>query len=112
MKFKLLKELQQKAKEISINELKNMTPERLMKLLCVNKRELEELVNYLHSKCVLDYKYRFTCNCGYEYTIYERKIKKELLYCPNCEMEISKDNIINTGWIIYNINKEELMKLK
>lgn len=112
MRTQLLKNLQQKAKKISSNEFKNMTPERLMRLLCIDKKGVKEFTSYLHSEYVLDYKYKFTCSCGCECTAYERKIKKVPFHCPNCEMEISSSEIMRKSWIIYNIDKNEMLKLQ
>lgn len=113
MNQKLLKKLQVKAKIMSVNELKNITPERLMNLLNIDKIMLKEFTKYLHDKHVLSYKYKFKCvNCGLDCTAYEMKIKRSIYKCCNCEYEIPNDVIIKKSWIIYNIDKEEMINLE
>lgn len=112
MNQQLLKNFQEQAKRKSVNELKSITPDRLMNLLKIDKYTVKKFVEYLHNKHVLSYKYNFKCvNCGEDCTAYEIKLKKCIYKCSNCGDEISNEVIVKKSWIIYNVEKEELMNL-
>lgn len=112
MKSQLLKKLQEKAKQISVSEFKNMAPDRLMNLLQIDKKEVKEFIEFLHDECVLDYKYKFKCeNCSGSCTAYEKMLKKQAFICPKFGQEVSNTEIIKRSWIIYSIDKEEMLGL-
>lgn len=112
MESQLLKKLQEKAKQISVSEFKNMTPDRLMNLLQVDRGEIKEFTTFLHDEYVLDYKYKFKCeNCSGSCIAYEKKLKKKAFICPKYGQEVSNNEIIKRSWIVYNIDKKEMLRL-
>ncbi|MBU3101694.1 MULTISPECIES: TIR domain-containing protein [Clostridium] len=113
MNLSLLKDLQKFAKYLSVNELKNIKPEKLMAILHTDKATTKAFVQYLHDEGVLSYKYVFKCpNCVQECTAYERKLKKSPYCCNFCGDEISNATIIKKSWLIYNIDKNEMMNIQ
>lgn len=113
MRKSLLKKLKDVSQKMSVNELKNLTPGRLMDLLNVDKHEIKEFADYLHKEKVLTYKYDFKCDvCGIDCTAYERNIKKQTYKCKNCGLEVSNSEILKKAWITYSINKFEVMELE
>lgn len=112
MRKNLLKQLKNIGKNMSVSELKGISPGRLMDLLNIDKIEMKDFANYLHREDVLSYKYDFRCNnCGIDCTAYEKKIKRNTYICKNCGTEIINDIIMEKGWIIYSIDKDEMMRL-
>ncbi|SHJ43609.1 Predicted nucleotide-binding protein containing TIR-like domain-containing protein [Clostridium amylolyticum] len=112
MKKNLLTQLKDIGKNMSVNELKNISPGRLMDLLNIDKAQMKDFADYLHKEYVLSYKYDFKCNnCGANCIAYERKIKSNIYICKSCCAEIENDVILKKGWITYNIDKNEMMGL-
>jgi predicted nucleotide-binding protein len=98
---------------MSVSELKNITPGRLIDLLDIDKIEMKEFADYLHEKKVLTYKFDFKCDvCGGNCTAYERILKKQTYKCKNCDAEISNSTILEHSWITYNIDKFETIELE
>lgn len=113
MRKSLLKELKSIVQRMSVNELKNITPGRLMDLLSIDKIEMKEFADYLHKEKVLTYKYDFKCDvCGKNCTAYERTLKKQIYKCKNCDTEISNSTILKHSWVTYSIDKFEIMELE
>lgn len=113
MNLDLLQKLQKLAKKMSVNELKNMDAERLIEILNIDKKEMKVFADELFYEKVLSYKYNFKCPiCNNNCTAYEKKIRKDMYICPQCGEGISNEFIIQHGWIIYCIEKKDLLDLQ
>ena len=84
-----------------------------MDILHVDKATIKAFAQYLHDEGVLNYKYEFKCiNCGQECTAYERKLKKNIYCCNTCGYAISNAIIIKKSWMIYSIDKNEMINIQ
>lgn len=113
MKQNMMEKLIQKVKEQSVNSLGNIYPEDIIDWLEGSKLEVKKLINYLHKKRVILYKYKLKCKCGEVCTIYEKKgICKQKLYCEICGEEYSVGDIKEQLEIVYEIDKKALLSLE
>lgn len=72
-----------------------------------------ESAEELHIEGLLSYKYDFKCpSCNKDYTAYERMLKKTPYYCDKCGELISHEIISEKSWMIYSINKNELLNFQ
>lgn len=109
----LLMKIQNYARKMSVNELKNIKAERLMNILDISKSTMKLFAEELHIESLLSYKYDFKCpSCNKDCTAYERMLKKQPYYCDKCEELISHDVISDKSWMIYSINKNELLNFQ
>lgn len=110
MNQELLIKMQNYAKKMSVNELKNIKAERLMDILESDKNVMKSFAAELHNEGILSYKYDFKCpNCNKDCTAYERVLKKEEYYCGKCGQLVPDEVIGKKSWMIYSINKNELL---
>lgn len=113
MKQNLINRLQQIIKWQSVNSLGNVYPDEIVKWLDISGTEAKEVIRELHDQRVLLYKYKLKCSCGEICTIYEKKlIHDQSAYCEICGKEIFLDDIREKAYIVYEIDKEELMNLE
>lgn len=113
MNQELLIKIQNYAKKMSVNELKNIKAERLMNILDINKSTMKLFAEELHIEGLLSYKYDFKCpSCNKDCTAYERMLKKQPYYCNKCGELISHEIISKKSWMIYSINKNELLNFQ
>ena len=112
-KKNLLKKIQEKVKEQSVNSLGNLYPEDIIGWLKVSEEDTKEFINYLHSQRVLFFKYRIKCDCGEKNVVYENILARaKNLYCNVCGYEFCRQDIEERTEIIYEIDKEELLSLE
>lgn len=110
MKMELMKKLQMKIEEMSVNSLTNIHPERLMQWMNIPHNDFLQFVDELYKERLISYKYLFKCTCGNECTVYHQKILRELYICKECGSEYSIDMISKKAKIVYDLDKYEIMK--
>ncbi len=110
MNQQLLKRLQVVIKDVSVNSLTGIYPEQLVELLGAPQSEVKQLVDDMFLERMILYKYRLQCSCGNTCTMYLRKIQKEPYICKECEQEYAVADISQRGTLLYELDKEEIMK--
>ena len=112
MRQNLISKMQKIVKSQSVNSLGNVYPDEIIEWLDISGVEAKELINELHEERIVSYKYKLKCSCGEICTIYEKKlIHNPNAYCEICGREISLDDIKEKAYIVYEINKKELLDL-
>ena len=113
MKQNLISRLQKIVKSQSVNSLGNMYPDKIVEWLGTSRAEAKELIRDLHDQRIILYKYKLKCSCGEICTIYEKKlIHDQSVYCEVCGRKIFLEDIKENAYIVYEIDKEELMNLE
>lgn len=113
MNQNLINRLQKIVKSQSVNSLTSVYPDKFVEWLGASRTEAKEVVSELHNQRILLYKYELKCSCGEICTIYEKRlIHDKSAYCEICGKEISLSDINKRAYIVYEIDKEELMNLE
>lgn len=113
MNQNLINRLQKRVKLQSVNSLGNVYPDDVVEWLGTSRVEAKEVIRELHDQRIVLYKYKLKCSCGEICTIYEKKlIHDQSIYCEICGKEIFLDDIKENAYIVYEIDKEELMNLE
>lgn len=108
-----LKKLQEETKRRSVNSLGNLYPDDIANWIEATDEETKEFVDFLHNQRVLSYRYRMKCDCSERIIIYESQlIRGKPLYCDLCGHEFSRQEIREKSEIVYEIDKEELLRLE
>lgn len=97
---------------MSVNKVKNLRPSQLQRLLEIDDKSLEHMIQELHNSRIIKYKYNFKCpECEEACTAYERKIDFENYICNECGKELNKEEVKKlVHSILYDIDREELIK--
>ncbi len=113
MNRNLINRLQNIIKLQSVNNLRSVYADKFVEWLGTSKAEAKDIISELHKQRVLLYKYKLRCSCGEICTIYEKKlIRDKSAYCEICGKEISFSDIEKRAYMVYEIDKEELMHLE
>lgn len=113
MNQNLINRLQKIVKSQSANSLGNVYPDEFIEWLGISKTEAKKIISELHNERIVLYKYKLECSCGEICTIYEKKIlHDQKVYCEICGKEIFLDDIQENAYIVFEIDKEELLNLE
>ena len=110
MKQELLAKLQNIIKDMSVNSLRSVYPERVFQWLNISQREFKDFMKELHDERLITYKYTVPCSCGNSGTVYLRKVNKEPYICVECGREYEKEEVIKKGILLCEISKKDIMK--
>ncbi|SFB33125.1 nucleotide-binding protein [Clostridium frigidicarnis] len=112
MKIEILRQLQEYIRSKSVDELKNIKPQVLKNKLGISDIELKELIDYLHDKGAMIYKYNISClNCQSNHTIYENEIRKGNKECDECGEIINFNNYLQRASVLLLLDKNEILSL-
>ena len=101
-----MEKLREAIKDVPCNSLSRVYPYQLQEWTDVmSGEEFEEVVQELIDENLLDEKYDFQCDCGNECTVYASKLLENGYCCPECEREYGKEEVINKGTVVYDIDK-------
>lgn len=113
MNQNIINRLQKRVKLQSVNSLGNVYPDDIVEWLGTSRAEAKKVISELHDQRIVLYKYKLKCSCGEICTIYERKlIHDQSVCCEICGKEFFLDDIKENAYIVYEIDKEELMNLE
>jgi Predicted nucleotide-binding protein containing TIR -like domain len=112
MNIKLREKLKSYVKNKSVDELKSVQPQILMRELNISDKELKEIINYLHDKGAMLYKYNIYCsNCKIKHTIYENEIRKEKKECDECGKMLYFKEELKKSSVLFLLDKQEILAL-
>ena len=100
---------QNKIRDVSINELYAVYPEKIAEWSGGRDKEGIVFLNDLYTERLIHKKYDFECECGRVCTAYYRKIMEESYICPECGKNYDTNKIIKIGTLLYEIDKEEVL---
>ena len=113
MRKNLIKKLQSKVKEQSVNSLGNIYLDDIAEWLSTSKKETKDFVEELHNQRIILYKFVFKCECGEICTVYENRLNRDGNYfCDICGKEYSINQIVEKMSIVYEIDREALLDLE
>ena len=113
MNQNIINRLQKRVKLQSVNSLGNVYPDDIVEWFGTSGAEAKKVISELHDQRIVLYKYKLKCSCGEICTIYERKlIHDQSVCCEICGKEFFLDDIKENAYIVYEIDKEELMNLE
>jgi len=113
MNQNIINRLKKRVKLQSVNSLGNVYPDDIVEWLGTSRAEAKKVISELHDQRIVLYKYKLKCSCGELCTIYERKlIHDQSVCCEICGKEFFLDDIKENAYIVYEIDKEELMNLE
>ena len=105
-----MEKLREAIKDVPCNSLSRVYPYQLQEWTDVmSGEEFEEVVQELIDENLLDEKYDFQCDCGNECTVYASKLLEKGYCCPECEREYGKEEVVNKGTVVYDIDKRAVM---
>lgn len=105
-----VKRLQVYVKNKSVDELKNIKPQMLMKGLNISDKELKELIDFLHNDGAMIYKYNIFCpECGCKHTLYENEIRKNEKECDECGEIIKFKEVLGQASVLFFLDKNEIL---
>lgn len=107
----MISRLKQWIEQLSVNQLKSISPIQLKRQLKISDIDLKDLIEYLHKERILAYRFRFLCDCSNECIAYDRILNAEKYICSACGKIITFNKIKNKCEIAYEINKTEVMKM-
>lgn len=109
MNQELLKRLKKIIKEMSVNSLKSVYPEKLLEWLDISQNELVSFINELYEERLITYKYRFKCRCGNSCVAYLRKLQREPYVCKACEAIYTLEKVSSIGTLVYELEKRAIL---
>lgn len=83
MQMERLEKLKPESKEISCNELRRIYPFQLQEWVGVEERELATFIDELLNVNLMEEKYDFQCDCGNDFTVYQKELERNGFVCPN-----------------------------
>ena len=112
MKIEILRQLQEYVRNKSVDELKNTRPQVLKDKLRISDEELKELIDYLHDKGAMIYKYNISClNCEAKHTIYQNEIRNRSKECDECGEIINFKSYSQHANVLLLLDKNEILLL-
>lgn len=106
----MLHQLQEYVRNKSVDELKNIKPQVLSYKLGVSDKELKDLIDFLHDKGAMIYKYNISClNCNANHTIYENEIRKGRKECDECGEIIDFRSNLQRASVLLLLDKTEIL---
>lgn len=112
MRTGILQQLQEYVRNKSVDELKNVKPQMLMRALGVSDKEVKDLTEFLHDKGAMIYKYNIRCSiCSVNHTIYENEIRKGKKECDECGEILDFQNELKGSSILLLLDKTEILSL-
>lgn len=110
MNQELLAKLQETIKDMSVNSLQSVYPERMFQWLDSSQGKFKDFMDKLYEERLITYKYIVHCSCGNSGTIYLRKVNKEPYVCVECGQECEKDEVVKKGILMCEISKKDIME--
>lgn len=112
MNIKSMQKLKNYVQNKSVDELKSVQPQILMRHLNISDKELKEIINYLHDKGAMIYKYNVYCpSCKVKHTIYENEIRKEKKECDECGEILYFKEVLKKSSVLFLLDKQEVLAL-
>ena len=109
----MIRELQTKVASMPVNHLGALSVDEVCNMLNVyDKGDVIALIDTLNKECVLQYKYKFICDCGERNIAYQHKLDHEKYVCPICGKEYDEKEIKTNSEILIDVDKEAIMSLE
>jgi predicted nucleotide-binding protein len=112
MRIDLLHQLQEYIRDKSVDELKSVKPQVLMRELGFTDKTLKELIDFLYDKGAMVYKYNIRCSaCRTNHTIYQNELRKDEKECDECGDRIDFESALERSNMLFVLDKTEILSL-
>ena len=95
-----------------MNEIGSIEIEQLQHIVNLEKKGLQEFIDFLFKEGLIRNRYKFLCiDCGADCIEYEKNILKSNCKCGECGKKFSIEQIKSIGHLVYEISYEDFMEL-
>ncbi len=72
--------------------------------------ELATFIDELLNVNLMEEKYDFQCDCGNDFTVYQKELERNGFVCPECERKYISNEIAEKATVLYEIDKKSLLR--
>lgn len=112
MNQEIISKLKTWIEPLSVNQVKTVSPRKLIKELNINLTEFLEVIKFLKKERVIRYRYKFICdNCKTECIAYEQELINNGHACSGCAKIYLLKDIKSEDQVVYEFVKPRLLSL-